>query len=436
MIVTLVIVVVLLLLNGLFVAAEFAIVAAPRLALQKLAESGHKTARRILRIQTEPVLQDQYIATAQLGITLATLGLGMYGEHEIAEALFHWFEGSSTLHFLAVHSVASGIAVALMTYFHVVIGEMIPKSLALQKAERMVLWITPVMLWFRTLMYPVVIGLNAIGNGLLALIGIRRTAGKHLATIQDLQFIVNQSQEAGVIRKETAEVLQELLEFTDTDAGELMVPRVRMAALDLDSTPEDVREVLMESPHSRYPVYEDNLDQILGFVHLQDLYHRLRNPQVTAPVQKQDIHELPFLPATAELETVLQTMHRQQVRLVILLDEYGGTAGLISLEDVMSELVGPIEAQELHEAELVEHASGQLLVEGTLRLEDLGEHLDRELEHGEVETVGGLVMDILERQPREGDTVDYAGLQIKVLSMQGRGVGRCEVRVISPPEED
>ena len=328
-----------------------------------------------------------------------------------------------------MHSVASLLVVALLTYFHVVIGEMIPKSLALQKAERVVLWITPIMLAFRWLMYPLVLGLNALGNGLLALIGIQRTAGSHLSSLEDLQFIVNHSQEAGALGKETAEVLQELLAFTDTDAGELMVPRVRMAALDIESTPEEVRQLLIDAPHSRYPVYENNLDEILGFVHLQDLYHRLRQPKLDLPVQRNNLHEVPFLPATAELETVLEAMHREQLRLVILIDEYGGTAGLISLEDILSELVGPIEPDEIHDAELRER-DGQLQVEGTLRLEELGEHLKLDLEHEEVETVSGLILDILERPPREGDEVDYEGLHFRVLSVQGRGVGRCEVTMM------
>jgi CBS domain containing-hemolysin-like protein len=434
MIFVLVLTIVLLALNGLFVAAEFAIVAAPRHALQRRASEGHKTAKLVLKIRENPALQDQYIATAQLGITLATLGLGMYSEHHFSEWLFHYFEQSSLLQTLAVHSVAALIVVALLTYFHVVIGEMIPKSLALQKAESVVLWITPIMMSFRWLMYPLVIGLNAFGNGILAIMGIRRTAGSHLSTLQDLQYIVSQSQEAGALGKETAEVLQELLAFTDTDAGELMVPRVRMAALDLESTPQEVRQALIDDPHSRYPVYENNLDQVLGFVHLQDLYHRLRQPKLELPVQRQDLHDLPFLPATAELETVLQTMHREQLRMVILIDEYGGTAGLITLEDILAELVGPIEPDEIHDAELREHGEGQLMVEGTLRLDELGEHLGLDLEHDEVETVSGLVLDILERPPREGDEVDYHGLHFKVTSVQGRGVGRCEVTVLPKAE--
>lgn len=434
MMLTLLLVVLMLLLNGLFVAAEFAIVAVPRTALQRRAAEGDANAQQILRIRDEPALQDQYIATAQLGITLASLGLGMYGEHQLAEWLIHFFEQISWLQMLAAHGIASLVAVALLTYFHVVIGEMVPKSLALQQAEVVVFRIAPIMRGFRWLMFPLVIILNILGNSILRLLGVQRSATSQPSSLRDLQFIVNQSQQAGALHKETAEVLQELLAFTDMDAGELMVPRVRIASLALDSTPQQVKQLLIDTPHSRYPVYEDSLDHILGYVHLQDLYHRLRQPRQELPVQRQDLHDLPFLPATAQLETVLGAMHREQLRMVILLDEFGGTAGLISLEDVMAELVGPIEADEIHEAELRERGEGQLLVEGTLRLDELGEHLERNIEHQQVETVSGLILDILERAPREGDEVNYEGLLFKVMSVQGRGVGQCEVTFL--PETD
>jgi len=419
-------------LNGLFVAAEFAIVSVSRTRMQQLADEGHRMAARVLRIKADARAQDQYIATAQLGITLASLGLGMYGEHHLAELLFHGFEQVSWLTFLAVHSVASAIAIAVMTYLHVVLGEMIPKTLALQKSERVVLWITPLMLAFRWLFLPLILLLNGIGNGLLKAMGIERAAPIQASTLRELQYVINQSHEAGALEKDTAEVLQELLAFTDTDAGELMVPRVHIGALALDSSAEDVRQTLMDNPHSRYPIYDDSLDDILGFVHLKDLYRSLHNPLLKQPVQLKDIHPLPFLPATAELETVLKVMHREQVRMAVLLDEYGGTAGLLTLEDIFAELVGPIEADELHEADIVRKPDGHLVVEGTTYLESLGEFLELELEHEEVETVSGLVLDLLERTPHEGDVVTYLGLQFKVLSVKGRGVGHCEVRHLDP----
>lgn len=440
-------VIAMLLLNALFVAAEFAIVAVPRTAMKKRAEAGQVKAEHILAIKEQPELQDQYIATSQLGITLASLGLGMYGEHALAEWLMHFSESTSTLSFLAVHSTASIVAVSILTYFHVVLGEMIPKTLALQKSEALILAIMPIMKGFRLIMYPLIVVLNAMGNGFLGLLGIQRSEARPFSTVRDIQFIVHESHEAGALGKDTANVLQELLGFTDTDAGELMVPRVHIAALEINSTAETVRQLLMSSPHSRYPIYREKIDDILGFVHVQDLYYCLQeanyyakqaSAEDAAPaiLDEEDLHNIPFLPATTALETVLQTLQREQVKMVILLDEFGGTAGLLSLEDIFSELAGPIDASDIYTAEIKEdREENQWQMAGTVRLEELSETLDYAILHDEVETLSGLILDLLERTPRLGDEVEFGPLQLKVLSLQGRGVERCQV-TFTPPKDD
>lgn len=440
-------VVIMLLLNALFVAAEFAVVAVPRTAMKKRAEAGQKRAQLILAIKEQPELQDQYIATSQLGITLASLGLGMYGEHVLAEWMIHFFESSSTFGFLAAHSTASIVAISILTYFHVVLGEMIPKTLALQKSESLMLTIMPIMQGFRFIMYPLVLSLNAMGNGFLGLLGIRRSEARPFSTVRDIQFIVHESQEAGALGMDTANVLQELLGFTDTDAGELMVPRVHIAGLEINSTAETVRQLLMASPHSRYPVYREKIDDILGFIHVQDLYYCLQEASYRAQsasvedaapavLDEEDLHNIPFLPATTALETVLQTLQREQVKMVILLDEFGGTAGLLSLEDIFSELAGPIDASDIYTAEIKEdQEENQWQMAGTVRLEELSETLDYTITHDEVETLSGLILDLLERTPRIGDEVKFGPLQLKVLNLQGRGVERCQV-TFTPPEDD
>lgn len=441
-------VIIMLLLNALFVAAEFAVVAVPRTAMKKRAESGQKRAKYILRLKEDPELQDQYIATSQLGITLASLGLGMYGEHALAEWILHMAHDNSSLAFLAAHSTASIVAVAILTYFHVVLGEMIPKTLALQKAETLILQIMPIMRGFRLLMYPLILGLNSLGNGFLSLLGIQRTEARPFSTVRDIQFIVHESQEAGALGKDTAEVLQELLSFTDTDAGELMVPRVHIAGLEINSSAETIRQTLMAAPHSRYPVYREKIDDILGYIHVQDLYYCLQEAQYHAQngdeeapspavLDEDDLHNIPFLPATTALETVLQTLQREQVKMVILLDEFGGTEGLLSLEDIFSELAGPIDASDIYTAEIKEaYEDNQWQMAGTVRLDELSETLDYTITHDEVETLSGLILDLLERTPRLGDEVSFGPLHIRVLSLQGRGVERCQVTFTPPVEEE
>lgn len=453
------VVIILLALNALFVAAEFAILAAPTMLLQQRAQDGNGMAGRVLTIQRDPVLQDQYIATCQLGITVASLGLGMYGEHHLAEWIFHHAGEVSWLQFLAVHSVAGAVAVACLTYLHVVLGEMIPKTLALQTSLPVVLFVTPLMLGFRFVLLPLVLILNGLGNVLLLLFGIERSPAARHVGVSDIRYAVQQSRDAGALAEGTAEVLDELLAFTHMDAGEVMVPRVRVAAIALDDDLTRVRQILMQAPHSRYPVYRESLDDILGFIHLKDLYLRMRQPDVEQLIQVHDVRELPFLPATSELETVLQTMQREASQMVVLMDEFGGTAGLLTLEDIMTELMGPIDANEIIDAELVPLSPGQWLVAGTLRLEnlaealalqvevweafaehwgvsDLKEELFQRLEHEEVESVSGLILDQLERVPQVGDRVCYEGFEFEVLEVAGRGVSRCRLGLQSDESSD
>src|SRR5687767_2926033 len=192
----------LILLNGLFVAAEFAIVGAPRAAIDARAAVGHRLALMVQKVLHDPRRQDRYIATAQLGITVASLGLGMYGEHVLAEGIYHALGGSGVPAFLASHTFASIAAISILTYFHIVIGEMVPKSLALQRAETMALWITPPMLWTKNMLYPFVVGLNGIGNFVLRLMGVQRQVShaEQYYTPEELSMIVQESEELGALR--------------------------------------------------------------------------------------------------------------------------------------------------------------------------------------------------------------------------------------------
>ena len=268
----------LILLNGIFVAAEFAIVGAPRAAIDDKAQKGNRLARAVQRVLEDPKQQDRYIATAQLGITVASLGLGMYGEHVIADGIYERLGRHGLPQWLASHGVASTVAVAILTYFHIVVGEMVPKSVALQRAEQMALWITPPMLWIRNALFPFVLSLNALGNLVLKMLGVNRQAqnADQYYTPEELQLVVQESEDLGVIRAESGQMLQDLFEFGDLTAGEAMVPRVRVVGIPLGTTPDEIRQLLGKAPHTRYPVYEGDLDHIIGMVHIKDLLRVLQ----------------------------------------------------------------------------------------------------------------------------------------------------------------
>ena len=416
----------LILLNGIFVAAEFAIVGAPRAAIERRAADGNALARAVQRVLEDPRQQDRYIATAQLGITMASLGLGMYGEHVLADGLYRLFGGSGLPQWLVSHGVASVVAVAILTYFHIVVGEMVPKSLALQHAERVALWITPPMIWTRNALFPVVVALNALGNLLLKLFGVNRQAqnADQYYTSEELQLIVQESEDLGAIRAESGQMLQELFEFGGLTAGEVMVPRVRLTGIRLGTTPDQIRELLSRSPHTRYPIYERDLDHIIGMVHIKDLLRVLLRDEA---ITRAHARPLPLVPETAELDSVLSTMRRERTQMVIVIDEHGGTAGAATLQDLFEEVVGDIEEGPLSSPQVYRDAQDRLHVPGTMRIDEIGQEFDLELEHEDVDSVSGLVLTLLGRPPRVGDTVRYDRLQFEVTAVKGHGVGECAV---------
>ena len=264
---------VLILLNGLFVAAEFAIVGAPLATIDRLAQAGNRAARMVRRILLDPRQVDRFIATAQLGITLASLGLGMYGEHLLAEWLAVQFEALGAGRWVAAHTLGSVVAIAVLTYFHIVIGEMVPKSIALSKADRAILWIAPVMRVITLALYPLVVTLNGIGNTTLRVFGVRRqqASAESVRTPDELAYIVRESTAGGLLKKQSASVVQELLEFGDLTAEQVMVPRVRVNGLDVSDGPVEVHAMLAQYPHSRYPVMDGDLDHVVGMIHVKDL---------------------------------------------------------------------------------------------------------------------------------------------------------------------
>lgn len=427
------IITVLILANALFVAAEFAIVGAPRASIERRAAEGDAAARMVSNILKDPRRQDRYIATAQLGITVASLGLGMYGEHVLAEWIGHWLVGLGPLRAAGAHTLASILAVALLTYFHIVIGEMIPKSIALQQADKAAVWVTPPVLVVQKILYPLVFTLNALGNALLRLAGINRyvASGEHYRTPEELQFIVRESQAGGMLRQESADVLQELLEFGDLTAGEVMIPRVRVVGIPAGATADEMLDILRSSPHTRYPVYEGSLDHITGVVHIKDILRRMPNRRALRP---SEVREVPYIPETAEMDTVLAAMRRVNSQMAVVMDEHGGTAGVITIEDLFEEVVGEIEEGWVARPEIHRSLDGRLLVAGTVRISQVGEELGLVLEHDEVDTVSGLVLSLLDRPPVVGDVVEYDDVRFEVTAVEGHGVSECAVKPLLLPE--
>jgi CBS domain containing-hemolysin-like protein len=417
-------------LNGLFVAAEFAIVAAPRMALERRARAGHRMAAVVVTILSDPRRQDQFIATAQVGITLASLGLGMYGEHVVAGWFATALENLGAHRYIAAHAVASVLSVLVLTYFHIVVGEMVPKSLALQQAERTVLWVSPIMQVVRLCFHPLVVGLNVVGNGILALLGMSRQTPSHerYYSPEELQLVVQESAEAGVLTSEARNLVSRIFEFGERTAVEVMVPRVRVTGLRVGISPEEVEDVLRRWPKARYPVYEGDVDNILGVVHVKDL---LRLIVAGAPLTANEARPMPIVPETALLDQVLSTMRTERTHMALVVDEHGGVAGIVTLEDLVEEVVGDIRDDEDEPWEIRTDESGLVRVLGTVRLGALGERLGTPLDHPDVDSVSGLVLTLLGRPARVGDAVTFGGHRFEVTALHGFGVAECAVQPLA-----
>ena len=422
------IITILILLNAIFVAAEFAIVGAPKAAVEARAAQGDRMARRVLQVLRDTQLQDRYIATAQLGITLASLGLGMYGEHVLAEAIYGAMGSTGMPAWLASHGMASVLAVAILTYFHIVVGEMVPKSLALQQAERLACWITTPMLWTKNLLFPFVVILNGLGNALLKTIGVNRQAqnAEQYYTPEELQLIVQESGELGALRSESSQMLQELFEFGDLTAGQVMVPRVRIVGIPVGARPDAIREILADLTHTRYPIFEKDLDHIVGMVHIKDLLRLLLNDE---RIEASHARALPVVPETVPLDAVLAVMRRDRTQMAVVIDEHGGTSGVVTLEDLFEEVVGDIE--EGPGTHVYRDRQGRLRVPGTMRVDEVGQEFDLELEHEEVDSVSGLVLMLLGRPPLVGDSVRFGRLLFEVTAVKGHGVEECAVSLLT-----
>jgi len=429
--VTVVLIVLLLLLaNALFVAAEFAIVAVPRTVVEHRASAGEGLSVRLLALLSSPRQRDRFIATAQFGISVASLGLGMYGEHTLAvwlEPRLDRLVGGAS--FITSHTAASLVAITLLTYLHIFLGEMIPKGLALSRAEataRAVFWPMRVLLFA---LYPIVVGLDGIGALCLRLVGIRRQKDTHEESYspEELQLIVEESEAGGALRSESGRLMRELFEFGDLTAGEAMVPRVRVVGIPVGASSDDLRRLLLTHRHTRYPVYDGDLDHIVGMLHVKDLLRRLISNEHIAAA---DVRPLPVVPETSSLDAVLTTMERTRAHMAVVIDEHGGTAGVLSLEDLAEEVVGELDEGTPQAPRLVVLADGAVNVSGTLRLDEVGQHFNRELQHDEVDSVSGLVMALLDRPPAVGDVVEYDRFEFTVLAVSGHGAREVRVRFV------
>lgn len=425
------IITVLILLNGLFVAAEFAIVGAPRTKIAQRAEEGSGTASRVLSILRSPDRQNRYLATAQIGITVVSLGLGMYGEHVVAEWLLGPLEYLGLLAEPAAHAIATILSVGILTYLHVVVGEMVPKSISLQSAEKTVLRLSPPMTIMEKLLYPLSFVLNGVGNLVVRLMGIPPAdAQSRFMSPEELEIVVEESYEGGVLKYTEQLFIENIFDFSERVVGQAMTPRTRIQGFPCDAPEEDVLNHVCETRHSRYPIYDGTMDQVIGILHVKDLA-RDHIHRTAAFDLRRLARDTVFVPESLSLEDMLDQFREDRAQMAVVVDEFGGTAGIITLEDLVEEIVGEIidefDREETPPFEQVEE--GVVRVRGDLILEELNQHYDLKLEHPEADTVGGLIMAELGRVPQSKDTITYTHVTFEVEEVEGLAVQTAFVRL-------
>ena len=414
--------------NAFFVAAEFALVASRRTRIDAMIAEGDARARTVKHaLQTI----DRTISGTQLGITLASLGLGWIGEPAIADVLAALFGTlRAPFNVIATHSVAVAIAFVLITFLHIVLGELAPKGLALLHPEQTSRWLTPALMVFTTATNPFIWLLRSSASGILRLLGAGKPSeNQRVHSPEEILMLVEQSGKAGSIDREDARLIEGVFEFSEKNAREVMTPRTDMVALEADQTVEAAADTVAKAGRSRYPVTGESLDDIVGVVHAKDILRALRagGTQPVSSVARPAF----FVPGTREVEDVLADMKRKKVHLAVVLDEFGGTAGLVTMEDLLEEIVGQI-YDEYDRSEPTPAGAGSVIA-GATPVGDVNESYGLSLDPGDYTTVGGLVFGALGRLPKVGDQVRLPGVTFEVVTMEGRRVGQLRVQPGAAP---
>jgi CBS domain containing-hemolysin-like protein len=420
--------------NAFFVAAEFSLVAARRTRIEAMLRRGDRRAKTVLT-----ALHDLYrqLSAAQLGITLASILLGYVAEDTVAHAFGNWFAAlPPALDFLARGGVATTAAVSVITFLHVVFGEQAPKAWAITHPEATSRWIAAPLIFFSWITRPITEILNHSASGVVRLLGIRGTAAEldRVHSPEEIRMLVEQSRKRGGLGAEDARLLEGVFEFSEKNAHDVMTPRTQMVALPVTLSVAQAADRVAAAGRSRYPVYRESVDDIVGIVHAKDVLRALRRGAAETTLDG-ILRPSLFVPGTREIEDVLTDMKRQKIHLAIVLDEYGGTAGLVTMEDLLEEIVGQI-YDEYDRPEGGVPATGAAgpapigVIAGGTEIGDVNDTFGLQLDDTDYTTIGGLVFGSLGRLPRIGDVVTLGGAAFEVVEMEGRRVGKIKV---TPP---
>lgn len=430
-IVKLLLAILLVLLNGFFVAAEFSIVKVRYSQIQLKAAEGNTMAK-----QAEHIIKhlDEYLSATQLGITLASLALGWVGEsamHHVIENTFHYF--NITIDPSTVTTISLVISFLLITVMHIVFGELIPKSIAIRKAEATTMAIAMPLRVFYTVFKPFIWAMNQMSNAVLRLMKIHPASEHEIHSTEELQLLVKQSADSGEIEEENYEIIKNAFDFTDHSAKQIMVPRQNIASIDFDSDIEDIISKIMDGGYSRIPVYRDSIDNIIGIFYAKEIIREYikKKGAITHEVLTDLMREAFFVVGSKKISDLLKVFQQKKQHLAVVIDEFGGTEGIITLEDILEELVGEIQDEEDDEEKIVDKVGENVFwVQATQPLDEINEHLPKKFtlsEESEYNTLAGYILHELEDIPEENQEFVINNYHVKILKMQNKSVDLVEL---------
>lgn len=421
----------LVLMNGFFVAAEFALVSARSTRIDQLAEEGNWSARTVQKAMHDP---NRFISACQVGITLASLALGWIAEPAIGHLIDPILEPIfGDISFISSRVISAALALFIVTLLHIVVGEQVPKMIALQRSERTVLVSAPVVSWLSVPFRPIIALLYWLTDRVLRVIGLH-WEGEHslVYTEDELKMLVTASQQKGFLEASEQEMIERVFQFADIMADEAMVPRTEVIALGIDATYDEVLATVLDSGHSRFPVFRDNLDDILGIFHSKDLLRLGDKSDRRGFTLQQWVRPAVFAPEHMPLDELLSTMRARQTHTVIIVDEFGGMAGLVTLEDVMERIVGDVDdGQSENGPDVEELANGVVRVSGLMSIQDVNDQFGTHIEDSFYNSIGGFVFGQIGRRPAVGDEVAVNGHVFRIAELDGLRIDRIDLE--SPP---
>jgi CBS domain containing-hemolysin-like protein len=415
---------VLILLNAFFVAAEYGLVTARRTRMVELLHQGNRRARSVLRITGDP---PRFIAAMQLGVTLTSLGIGALGEATLSRILDRW---TATI-------VAIVVAYLILTFFEVVLGELVPKGVALGHSEGTALWVSGPVRAFFVLFNPVIWVLQRATEGVLSLLGLEAPgAEREPLSEAELRMLLSRSSQEGEIEHEEQQMIDKVFVFGDKDVADVMVPRPEVVAVSISLPPEQALASVLESPYTRYPVYRETLDDVVGVLHVRDLFSAMHDRGLASVRLEELLRQAYIVPETKDLAALLQEFRRTNNHFAVVVDEYGGMVGIATLEDLIEEIVGEIEDEfDIAEVQIEQVDDDTYRLDGMFPIDDFNERFGTELPDEDFHTVGGFVFGQLGRAPEPGDDIAWNGMHFDVLEVEGSRIERMAVTFLERPPQ-